>query len=73
MGEGEPRKRKAIQIDDAQEPSSTKIYKGNAILIDRLPVPHMEPVEEVLSIEFFPGKIGMTTKIEGRMEFEGQK
>lgn len=43
------------------------------MVVDGLPVPRMEQVEEVLSIKLFPGKIGMTTNIEVKMEPEVQR
>lgn len=46
--------------------------KGKAILIDKLLLPHMERVEEVLDIELFPRKTGVITKIGGR-ELEVQR
>lgn len=73
MGDEEPRKRKAMRVEDVPESSSLGKDKGKAISIDGLSVPCMEPVEEILSIELFPGKMGMTTNIGGKMEPEIQR
>lgn len=73
MGDEEPRKRKTDKIEDALEPSNSGKDKGQTILIDGLPVPRMEPIEEVLSTNLFPEKMGMTTNIGGKIEPEVQR
>lgn len=67
------RKRKAMKREDAAESNSSEKDKGKAISVDDLLVPYIKLVEEVLSVELFPRKIGMTTNIGAKIEPEVQK
>lgn len=62
--EGEETKRKKeelveVHLRQSRNPSG----KGKMAMIEEPPMPHVEPVEEVLNIELFTKKVGFVTKI----------
>lgn len=73
MENEEPRKKKTMRIEVTPKSSGLGKDKGKAILVNGLPVPRMEPGEEVLSVELFPRKTRMVTNIGAKMELEVQR
>lgn len=69
MGNEEPlKKKKVMRVEDIPDSNVGEKDKGKTILINSLPVPRMVPVEEVLNIELFPDKTGMTAHVGAKME-----